>query len=189
MSPDGSRVIFREGGIPYDLHVLLLGRERQSVRLFETPFNELNAEVSPDGRWLALESDESGQREVHVRPFPDVSGGRWQVSTGGGSRPLWARNGEELFYLNASGDEAALMSVRVQDSATWTASAPTRLFAGRFFREVVQGQLGQGRTYDVAPDSKRFLMIKEGGTGAAASARIIVVQNWTEELKRLVPTR
>ena len=81
------------------------------------------------------------------------------------------------------------MSVRVQDSATWTASTPTKLFAGRFFREVVQGQLGQGRTYDVAPDSKRFLMIKEGGTDAAAAARIIVVQNWDQELKRLVPTR
>jgi serine/threonine-protein kinase len=78
--------------------------------LFETQFNELNAEVSPDGRWLAFESDESGQREVHVRPFTDVSGGRWQVSTGGGSRPLWARNGEELFYLNPSGDEAATAS-------------------------------------------------------------------------------
>ena len=187
VSPDGSRVIFREGGVPYDLHMLRLGRERQSVRLFQTPFNEVNAEVSPDGRWLAFESDESGQREVHVRPFPDVGGGRWQVSTGGGSRPLWARNGEELFYLNDSGDEAALMSVRVQNSATWTASTPARLFAGRFFHVVVQGQLGQGRTYDVAPDGKRFLMIKVGGTDAAEAARIIVVQNWTEELKRLVP--
>ena len=188
VSPDGSRIVFREGGVPYDLHVLRLGRERQSVRLFETPFNELNADISPDGRWLAYESDESGQREVWVRPFPDVDGGRWQVSTGGASRPLWAKNGEELFYLASGIGEATLMTVRVQRSATWTASAPTKLFAGRFFFQDVQGQLGQGRTYDVTPDGRRFLMIKEGIADAAAAARIVVVLNWTEELKRLVPT-
>jgi serine/threonine-protein kinase len=186
VSPDGSRVIFREGGVSYDLHVLLLGRDRQSARLFETPFTELNAEISPDGRWLAYESDESGQHQVYVRPFPDVAGGRWLISTEGGPRPLWARNGEELFYLAGDGNEASLMTVRVQKGATWTASAPTKLFSGRFFYVDVQGQQGQGRTYDVTRDGQRFLMIREGSTDAAA-AKIIVVQNWTEELKRLLP--
>lgn len=63
----------------------------------KTPFNEENGEVSPDGRWLAYQSDESGQFEIYVRPFPKVAGGRWLISTAGGVQPLWARNGQELF--------------------------------------------------------------------------------------------
>ena len=79
--------------------MLTLGKDRQIEPLVQTPFFERNGEVSPDGRWLAYESNESGQFEVFVRPFPDVNKGRWQVSTGGGTQPLWARNGQELFYL------------------------------------------------------------------------------------------
>jgi serine/threonine-protein kinase len=190
ISPDGSRVIFREGLPPYDLNVLRLGNKRTTEALIRTPFNEMNAEVSPDGRWLAYESNESGQQEIYVRPFPNVAGGRWQVSTEGGSRPLWARNGQELFYLAVAGDDAVLMSVRVQSETAWTATTPTRVFAGRFlFDEGGPGQLAQGRTYDVAPDGRRFLMIKEGSDDTSGPANtIVVVQNWLEELKRRVPT-
>lgn len=79
--------------------------------LVQTPFFERNGEISPDGRWLAYESNESRQFEIYVRPFPNVSGGRWQISTGGGRQPVWARSGQEVFYLAPTG---ALMSVRVQ---------------------------------------------------------------------------
>jgi len=153
--------------------------------LIQTPYAEQSAEISPDGRWLAYESNNSGQPEIYVRPFPNVDSGLWQISTGGGTRPLWARNGQELFYRSPTG---AVMSVRIERGATWTASTPTKLFEGRYF---VGGGLSL-RTYDVALDGRRFLMIKLGGGGSdetAAPASLIVVLNWFEELKRLVPTR
>ena len=189
VSPDGSRVVLRDGIPPYDLAVLSLGADRRTELLVHTEFHELNAEVSPDGRWLAYESDESGQREVYVRPFPNVDGGRWLVSSGGGTRPLWAKNGQELFYLAIAGGEAAVMSVRVERALTWTTGSPTRLFAGRFFYS--ETGRGEGRTYDVSLDGRRFLMIRDSSNGISSDAqrpRFVVVQNWFDELKRLVPT-
>jgi serine/threonine-protein kinase len=156
--------------------------------LVRTSFNELNAEVSPDGRWLAYESDESGQNEVYVRPFPNVDVGRWQVSRGGGTRPVWARSGGELFYLATGQGSAALMSVPVERQATWTAGTPTKLFEGQYFYTDT-GATRRGRTYDVSPDGRRFLMLKDAaGVDDVPASRLVVVQNWTEELKRLVPT-
>jgi serine/threonine-protein kinase len=149
----------------------------------QTPSSERNGEVSPDGRWLAYEANDSGRFNIYVRPFPDVSSGYWQVSTDGGTRPLWARNSQELFYLSVTG---ALMRVEVALGPTWAATAPTKLFEGRYGAEASQ----TGRTYDIAPDGKRFLMIKPGGADqTAVPTSLIVVQNWTEELKRLVPSR
>ena len=152
--------------------------------LLQTKFEELNGIVSPDGRWLAYESDSPGRREIYVRPFPNVGGGQWQVSTAGGTRPLWARSGKELFYV---GPDGALLRVPVEASgATWNAGTPTKLLEGRYFT----GGVSTGRTYDVSPDGQRFLMIKAPGTDAtAAPPSLIVVQHWDEELKRVVPTR
>ena len=188
VSPDGSRVVLRDGIPPFNLAVLSLGAERRTEPLVHTEFDEQNAEISPDGRWLAYESDESGQREVYVRPFPNVNEGRWQVSSGGGTRPLWARNGQELFYLAIVGADAALMRVPVERGATWTAGGPTKLFAGRFFYR--EAGTGQGRTYDVSLDGRRFLMVKDSSNGNSSdvpSARFVIVENWLEELKRRVP--
>ena len=188
VSPDGSRVVLRQGVGSYDLAMLRLDDHRRIESLIGTSFTELNAEISPDGRWLAYESDESGAREVYVRPFPNIGEGRWQVSTAGGTRPLWARNGAELFYLSISGEDVTLMSARIERGSTWASGTPTKLFSGQFFF-APQG-LGEGRTYDVAPDGRRFLMLKESRSDpAVAPPGLIVVQNWTEELKRLVPTK
>jgi len=189
VSPDGSRVILREGSGSYDLVVLLLGNDRRTEPLIRTPFTELNAEISPAGRWLAYESNESGQREVYVRPFPNVSAVRWQVSGNGGTRPLWSRNGRELFYMTTAGAEATLMSVPIQPGATWSAGTPTKLFSGRFF--FTETGIGEGRTYDVSPDGRRFLMIKEAGGSdqPAISTSLIVVQNWFTELQQRVPVK
>jgi serine/threonine-protein kinase len=153
---------------------------RRVESLIETPSSELNGEISPDGRWLAYESNESGRSEIYVRPFPNVASGRWQVSSGGGTRALWARNGQELFYVTLTG---TLMSIRPEAGITWTAGPPAKLFEGPYY---VGGGGAAGRTYDVAPDG-RFLMIKPAGTPDQVAATVIVVQNWTEELKRLVP--
>ena len=160
--------------------MLTLDQNRRVEPLVQTPFNEQNAEISPDGRWLAYESNESGQIEIYVRPFPNVAGGRWQVSTGGGTRALWARNGEEIFYVTPGG---ALMSVRVDRGPTWTAGPPAKMFDGPYY---FGGGGAAGRTYDVASDG-RFLIIKSASAPDQAAASVIVVQNWLKELARLVP--
>jgi serine/threonine-protein kinase len=165
--------------------LLTLDGTRAVTPLLATPFAERNGDVSPDGRWLAYESNESGQFEIYVRRFPDVEAGKWQVSTGGGTRPLWARSGRELFYRAPDG---AVLGARVEgEAARFRTSAPVKLVDGRYFAGESGGP---GRTYHVAPDGTRFLMMKEasGASDAAALApTIVVVQHWVEELKRLVP--
>jgi serine/threonine-protein kinase len=168
----------------FDLLQLALDGTRRVTPLLQTKFDERNGIISPDGRWLAYESNSSGPFEIYVRPFPHVSGGQWQVSTAGGTRPLWARSGKELFYVAVDG---ALMRVPVEASgATWNAGAPMKLLEGRYY--TGDGASG-GRAYDVSPDGQRFLMIKAPATDAnVAPPALIVVQHWDEELKRLVPT-
>jgi serine/threonine-protein kinase len=190
VSPDGTRLVFREDvrATGQDLKVLTLQGERRAEPLVQTAFNELNAEISPDGRWLAYDSNESGREEIYVRPFPDANSGRWQISTGGGRTPLWARSGKELFYRAPDG---AVMGVAVEvaGGASVRVGTPTKLVEGPY----LGGTAGTtaGRTYDVSPDGRRFLMVKEAASTDATSAprEIVVVQNWFEELKRLVPTK
>ena len=117
VSPDGTRVVFTEiatATAAGDVLQLRLDGTHAVTPLVQTPFSERNGEVSPDGRWLAYEANDSGRYEIYVRPFPDVTKGLWQVSTDGGTRPLWARSGQELFYLAPTG---ALMRVGVEAGA------------------------------------------------------------------------
>ena len=180
-SPDGSRIFVygddaRTDQDNDDIGVVQLQGGQRVIPLLQTKFSEQNPEVSPDGRWLAYNSNESGRHEVYVRPFPDVESGRWQVSTAGGSEPTWARNGRELFFRNGM----AVMSAPVKTEPRFVSGNPTIVFQGDYATPP------GGRTYDVSPDGRRFLMIKEA-TQDTPQAHIIVVQNWTEELKRLVP--
>ena len=182
-SPDGESLVFREarpdGG--RDLRVLSLAGDRGVETLLGTEFSEGNGEISRDGRWIAYESNQSGQMEVYVRPFPDVDGGgQWQISTGGGTQPLWASDGRELFYRHGG----EVMAVSVQTEPSFTPGTPEVMFEG----DYVLG--AAGRNYDVSPDGLLFLMIKEGGGAEDTSApsQIILVKNWFEELRRLVPT-
>jgi serine/threonine-protein kinase len=146
-------------------------------RLVHTKAIEHSPDASPDGRYIAYES-EGG---IYVRPFPRVTDGSWQVSTAGGSRPLWARNGRELFYLDR---ENKLTAVPVQTSGrALVYGSPVRVLDTAYARA-----LGNSRPYDVSPNGQRFLMIKEDLT-AAKPAALTVVLNWHEELKRLVPAR
>ena len=121
--------------------------------LVQSPFAERNGIVSPDGRWLAYEANDSGQFEIYVRPYPAVNSGRWQVSTGGGTRPLWSRSGQELFYVSPAG---AIMRVGVERGASWAATTPVVIV-----KEGYMAPAGfPGRSYDVSPDGQRFLMLK-----------------------------
>jgi serine/threonine-protein kinase len=186
LTPDGRQVLFYEltPNQQRDIKLLTLTPAAHVEPLLATPFDERGGVVSPDGRWLAYESNSSGQYETYVRPFPTVDVGQSQVSTGGGFQPLWSRNGRELFYVAPDG---ALMAVAVQArGATWSAGAPTRLIAGRYFRG---GEGTISRQYDVTADGQRFLMLKDERRGADADPSIIVVQNWFTELQQRVPTR
>jgi eukaryotic-like serine/threonine-protein kinase len=192
VTPDGTALIVRVETAPskvgtqpgWDLVLLPLQGDRRPRPLLHAPSNELNADVSWDGRWLAYESNESGQNEIYVRPFPNVDAERRQVSTNGGTQPLWARNGQELFYES----RGALMGVPVKIGSTFEDATPRKLLDGPY---LFHPPAALGRMYDVSRDGQRFLMIKEsGGTDARPpSARIILVLNWFEELKRLVPPR
>ena len=102
-SPDGSQLVFDEIDplTKYDVRMLSIGKHA-STPLLQTPFNEQNANLSPDGHWIAYQSDQSGRAEVYVRPYPNVNAGRWTVSTKGGTRPLWSRDGRELSISTSS---------------------------------------------------------------------------------------
>ena len=136
---------------------------------------------------MAYESNKTGQSQIYVTPFPNVNEAEYQISTAGGRSPLWAAGGRELFFVKGS----ALMATPVQSSPVFRAGNPTPLFDSGSL--LLEGRLigNTGRTYDVAKDG-RFLMTKFAAAGAGAQAGtpgIIVVQNWTEELKQRVPTR
>lgn len=171
--------------ITADVEMLSLD-DRKVTPLLQTTFGEQNPDVSPDGRWIAYESNESGSNEIYVRPFPAIDGGRWQVSTGGGTRPVWARSGRELFYL-VGADAVRMMALPVQSGATFSAGSPQKLFEGRYFATPDRS----GRTYDVSPDGQRFLMIKNAAVDVTTSLvpSFVFVLNWFDELKRLVPVR
>ncbi len=130
--------------------------------------------LSPEGRWIAYRSDESGQDEIYVRPFP-ASDGKWQISTGGGTAPLWAPNGSELFYLEGN----RMMSVPVTIGSSFQPGTPSVLFTH-------DNPSGPPPAYSVCPDGKRFVMLQP--SGQETPGQINVVLNWFEELKRLVPT-
>jgi Tol biopolymer transport system component len=187
VSPDGRRLIFTETApkTGEDVMQMELDESHRVAPLVQSPAIERNGVVSPDGRWLAYESNESGRFEISVRPFPDVNRGHWQVSTGGGTRPLWAPSGKELVYVSPTG---ALMRVGVETAPTWAATPPTQLVKEGY--ATMPGSLS-GRSYEIARDGERFLMIKEGGGAdhTAPPPSLIVVQHWLEELKRLAPTK
>jgi serine/threonine-protein kinase len=183
VSPDGTRIVTWSVSDSAAVDVMMLTlSDRRLQPLIQTPSVERNGEISPDGHWLAYESNASGRFQIHVRPFPDVNGGQWQVSSEGGTQALWARNGEELFYV---APDRTLSSVRVERATTWAAGTPRTALERRYFL----GSEATGRMYDVSADG-RFLMIKDTAAGQTpAPATIVVVQNWHEELKRLASPR
>jgi len=132
---------------------------------------------------MTYQSDETGQFEIYVRPFPNVDDDRIQVSNAGGVQPLWSRDGRELFYLDP-GTPNRLISVPIDVTGSAFAVGQRNPILDWVWPYL--GADWPGRVYDVSPDKQRFLAIKRGDT-AEASERLIIVQNWFEELKRLVP--
>jgi Tol biopolymer transport system component len=148
-------------------------RERgdSTERIFlATEFDEWNPEISPGGRWLAYVSDESGRDEVYVRPFPGP-GGRWVISRGGGTEPLWSHEGDEIFYRSQEGN---LVSAAVTAGETVSVAQRTVLLSAEDYSTNPFHTL-----YDISPDGQRFLMVKRTG----GSPELIFVQNWLTEVQ------
>jgi eukaryotic-like serine/threonine-protein kinase len=184
VSPDGKMLVVGINNAS-DLGVVRLDQRGDPTPLVEGPEIQTNAEISPDGRWLAYESSESGQREIIVRPFPNVDAGRWQISTNGGLRPVWARNGRELFYDAVR--DVGITAVSITEGATFSYGNPVKLFATTtgYYKSP-----SAGRTYDVSPDGQQFLMIKDATeTSRRSSANMVVVLNWLDELRQRMAAR
>jgi serine/threonine-protein kinase len=182
ISADGKALFLDEirGKGGNNIGMLSMEGDHAPKLLLQEEYGEYTPKISPDGKWLAYVSNESGKAEVYVRPFPDVgSGGRWQVSTNGGDSPLWSPDGKELYYRGPD----SIMTVSVETAPTLKLGTPMSLFSDKY-----SGQ------FDIHPDGKRFLMLKSGEMADAKSKekiapKINIVLNWFEELKQRVPTK
>jgi serine/threonine protein kinase len=178
-SPDGQLLTYVQGNptTAWDIWVLRMS-DRKAEPFVRTPANEGGPHFSPDGHFIAYVSDESGRWEVYVQPYPGP-GGKWQISTDGGTEPMWNPNGRELFYRN--GDK--MMAVDITTQPGFSTGKPHTLFEGPY-----QLSLSPIAAYDVSANGQRFLMIKPNEqTSSSAPTQIVVVQNWFEELKQKVP--
>jgi serine/threonine protein kinase len=174
-SADGKFIVYdsRNTQNKADLWILPMEGDRKPFPFLQTVFNELQAQFSPDGKWLAYTSDESGTPEVYVQTFP-ASGGKWRISTTGGAEPQWRRDGKELFYL---GGDKKLMAVEIKQGTAFEAGVPKALFETR-----VLALTTFRNHYVVTADGQRFLI--NSGLADSDYAPISVVVNWTEDLKR-----
>ena len=183
-SPDGQTLAFTDritSVAGHDIWMLPLEGEQKPWAFLDTEFEETGAMFSPNGRWLAYMSNETGRFEVYIQPF-SVSGprGTKQISVGGGTEPLWGPDGRELFYRN--GDKMMAVAIETESDPELSVGTPALLFEGRF----LPGPNWARRNYDISPDGQRFLMIQREQD--LVPTEIIVILNWFEELKRLVPT-
>ena len=175
-SPDGAVLAFTQGrpGTDTDIWVLEDGTPRAFIA---TNARERWAMFSPDGQWMAYDSDKSGQTEVYLRPYPGP-GEEQQLSTDGGGEPRWSPDGRELFYRTQAGE---VLSVAVQTTPSVELGTPQLLFEFPNMRG-----LSRNGSFDVHPDGERFVVARSVGTDSGTS-QINVILNWTEELAERVP--
>ena len=180
-SPDGHFLLFNSSDAQTntDLWVVSMVGNRAPSVFLKTPFREVNAVFSPDGRWVAYMSNESGRQEIYVRPFAGTSaaGGQSQVSTAGGAFPVWRHDGKELYYLNPAG---AMMAVPITIiGATLEPGVPLLLFPTQIAGGGREAQ--QGRQYDVATDGRFLINVVAAG---ASTVPITLLMNWNPALKK-----
>ena len=183
-SADGKQLLFTEVTPDHRCAIAQVAIERASDArvLVKSASCDWYPALSPNGAWMAYESYVSGRAEIYVQRYRELTN-RQKISTGGGHLPLWSRDGRELFF--SSLDSRQILAVPVQSGTTLVAGRPQVLF------EFAMHATLSGRPYDIAPDG-RFLIIRSGqaeGGGAGTASNLMLVQNWTEELKRLVPAR
>ena len=186
MLPDGSGVIMTglaPGGAVEDLLFVPLNKERRLETLFQAAGVERNPAIAPSGRFLAYNSDESGTSQVYVRPFPNAGSRQWQISTDGGAGPVWTRDGSEIVFRDSQGWMVAVAVLKARDGE-FDYSKPEQLF-----KVGLGGEPGGHRDWDVTTDGERFLFLESDrvAEGTQTALEMILIQNWTEELKRLAP--
>jgi len=179
-SPDGRTLMFNatQPETDYDIWLVSLDGQSPPRPFVQTPFDERDAVFSPDGHWIAYQSNLTGRAEIYVQPFPGP-GGRRQVSTAGGVDPIWSPSGRELFYREGE-DAARIMAVDVEAKEALRTTKPRMLFEGRYFSGADTGD------YAISPDGRRFLMIKLSERDATLR-HVNVVLGWFDEVRRRVP--
>ena len=188
-SPDGATLAFEGPLHEANWHIYLLDMRRRLETPLVSPSQDSAAtydgdpRFSPDGRWLAYWSNESGRREVYLRPFPGP-GGKWQISSEGGLSPLWARNGKQLFYRREDASGQQVWAVDVQGGPAFNPGKPRLLFNLHKVRAEGGEQHG---CWDISLDGRRFLMVKLEERESRPLTEMILVQNWFDELRRLAP--
>jgi Tol biopolymer transport system component len=180
-TPDGKTLIYHRNDHPetaWDVMALELAEGAEPRVLLGSRFNEALADISPDGRWLAYASDESGRSVVYVRSYPDLER-KWQISTSGGIEPAWSRDGTELFYRYQDG--LRMMAVPITTEPDFLPGGPEQLFEGEYLPSP-----GWGRNFDVAPDGQSFVMVEQV-LPEDIKAELQVVVNWFTKLAELAP--
>jgi hypothetical protein len=156
------------------------GTERKPVPFLRSQFNELFGQLSPDGHWMAYTSDESGQRDVYVRQFPDGEGEK-RISIAGGEQPRWRADGREIFFLGGDGKMMAVMvNAMAGQKPTFEVDAPRSLFEAHLAQNAIQNATFE---YDVTADGRRFLLNTVAG-GSTSTLLLNVVLNWDAGLKK-----
>lgn len=167
----------------HNIMAMQIGVDSTWKPIVATRFQQLAPALSPDGRWLAYSSDETGRPEIYVTPFPNTAAGKVQVSTAGGSAPRWEKKGDELYYVSANND---MMAARVRTAGAFAVLAQKRLFSTVGFL----GRAGQAISYDVTADGQHFVMLRQqyASTGADGPAtHLVLVQNLLAYLKNVLP--
>ena len=183
-SPDGQWLVFRAGSPSNtsnpDVYGLRVGVDTVGHPMAAGPHREMVPSLSPNGRWLAYASDETGSAEVYVRPFPNASEAKYQVSSDGGWNPVWSRDGRELFYPRFPPDgRQQFVAVEIREGATFSTGSERILF------EDPELYLSN-RSFDVSPEGERFIMLRKASR-PAEDGRVILVQSFLRELERLLP--
>jgi serine/threonine-protein kinase len=183
-SPDGKHIAFSASRKTFDVGVVALGAKPEYQWPVATGFVEIDPAFSPDGRWIAYTSNESGQSQIYVRPFPSGTG-RWQISDSPGGYPRWSRDGRELFYRSDGGIMVAAIE---PTGAGLRTGKPQLLFKGNFRGGAAGLSLASNvfADYDVAPDGRSFVMFPSGaGDHGDRAGLVTLVTNWFDELKRV----
>jgi serine/threonine-protein kinase len=183
-SQDGMALLYTECDGVYgeacDIGQVLMAEERVAESVLATPANEQHPTLSPDGRWLAYESDQSGRFEIYVRPYPDVGAGRWQISISGGRQPVWSPEGDMLYYVAGPAMAREMLAVSVNTNDGFESGVPEYLFS------FAQEGYSELRSHDLHPDGDRFV-IATRDTVRRNDEQLVYVLNWLDEVKRLVP--